>query len=76
MIVARLQTEPEFDVVDRVPLFENPYLDFSARTAYDYDRRNDRFLMVKTLPPEVDPNQYTVVFNWFEELRQLASRGR
>ena len=76
MIVARVQTEPEFDVVERVPLFENPYLDFSARTAYDYDRRNDRFLMVKTIPLEVDPNQYTVVFNWFEELRQLAPRGR
>ena len=76
MILARLQLEPEFSVVERVPLFEDVYYTYSVRTYYDYDPINDRFLMIKTLPPEVDPKQYTVVTNWFEELKRLAPRGR
>jgi len=47
-------------------------------TAYDYDRANDRFLMVGTGEVGDDANSPTinVILNWFEELKQRVPTGR
>ena len=73
-IAARIEARPELSVVGRTVLFENPdYYGPFIRTAYDYDPRSQRFLMVRN---EDTPDRINVVLNWFEELRQRAPEGR
>ena len=77
MIVAQVRTEPGFRVLARETLFPNTYVTgLGYRTLYDYDRENDRFLMVKNMAAEAQEVQFTVVVNWFKELKRLAPPGR
>ena len=52
-------------------LFRGDFVRNNAR-AYDYDRRSDRFLMMKLDKSETDPKELRVVENWFDELKRLA----
>ena len=84
MIAVELETEPELDVVGRTELFSGDYwfMNNFARTVYDYDRANDRFLMVDRNPPrsgegeEDDSLKINVLINWFQELKRLVPTGR
>ncbi len=45
---------------------------------YDYDRANDRFLMVDwsgQVGDETNSLNITVILNWFEELKQRVPTG-
>jgi len=65
MIVATIETEPEFRVTQFKTLFES--INFQS-----YDVAPDgRFLMIQE-PQEPAPLGINVVLNWFEELKQLA----
>lgn len=84
MVSVRLEIEPQLRVVDRAELFEGFYWFMSnrARTVYDYDRANDRFLMVTDLDPgddgdDPDPSlTLHVLIDWFDELRRRVPSGR
>jgi len=84
MIAVELETEPELDVVGRTELFSGDYwfMNNFARTVYDYDRANDRFLMVDINPASGDEDEdensrkINVILNWFEELKQRVPTGR
>ena len=46
---------------------------------YDYDRANDRFLMVDRsgqAGDETNSLNITVILNWFEELKRLVPTGQ
>ena len=71
MIAARLRPDPELRVVGREELFTGGYyfMGNTARTVYDYDRQNDRFLMVLRDEGQIgDSPQINVVLNWTQEL--------
>ncbi len=54
------------------------YIGNWARTVYDYDRANDRFLMVDVsgqVGDETNSPTINVILNWFEELRQRVPTG-
>ena len=75
MISAQLSLDPELRVTGRTELFSGNYYYMVnwARTVYDYDRANDRFLMVDRsgqIGDETNPPTINVVLNWFEELKQ------
>ena len=71
MTAAQLGADPELRVVGREALFAGEYFFMGnwARTVYDYDRQNDRFLMV-TFGGDGFPREITVVQNWFQELTE------
>jgi hypothetical protein len=54
MTVARVETDPEFRVIDREPLFQLPdeILTDEWYTLYELVPNDDRFLMIRVLEPE------------------------
>ena len=71
MMVAHVETEPDFRVPgEREELFSVATFNtgLGYRTLYDYDPAADRFLMVENM--DRAPGQFTVIVNWFEELKQ------
>ncbi len=76
MLAVSLETESELRVAGRQALFDDIYSRHvvAARPVYDYDRRNDRFLMVRA--PMQERSRINVVVNWFEELRRQAPADR
>ena len=80
MIAAQLSPDPEPRVTGRTELFSGAYYYIVnwARTAYDYDRANDRFLMVDTSGQggaDSNSSRINVVLNWFEELKERVPPG-
>ena len=69
MIAAQLVADPELRVVGREALFAGEYYFMNnwARTVYDYDRQNDRFLMAKPDDGQAGDSP-TLVLNWSQEL--------
>jgi serine/threonine-protein kinase len=81
MISAQLSTDPELHVTRRADLFTGPYYFMVnwARTVYDYDRANDRFLMVDMTGNFEDSEnalKITVLLDWFGEIRQRLPGGQ
>ncbi len=81
MIAAQLSPDPEPRVTGRTELFSGPYYYIGnwARTVYDYDRANDRFLMVDWSGEINDPSnslKITVMLDWFDQLRRQVPGGR
>jgi len=83
MIAVALETEPAMRVVGRTELFSGVYWRMTnlARTTYDYDRVNDRFLMVDPLPSgdgeeEGASVKINVLVDWFDELERQVPGGR
>ena len=69
---------PELRVSGRTELFSGDYYyqPSTARTVYDYDRANDRFLMVdRSGGDEPNSPRINVILNWFEELKQRVPTG-
>ena len=52
-------------------LFRGDYVLASGR-GHDFDRRNDRFLMLKEDQTESESRELHFVLNWFDELNRLA----
>ncbi len=77
MISAQLSPDPEPRVTSRTELFAGAYYSQAnfARTSYDYDRANDRFLMVDIGGDETNSPLINVILNWFEELKQRVPGG-
>ena len=79
MMVADVQTEPRFQVLDRRELFEGPYVTSPARRNFEYDPETDRFLMLSPIGDVSQGGQATpriyVVLNWFEELERRVPTG-
>jgi len=71
MMVASIETEPEFKVTSTEVLFEGDY-SFDSRRNYDVSSDGQRFLMVKESKEQLATNQLIVVQNWFEELKRLV----
>ena len=64
-----IETEPAFKPGSPIKMFGGNYTNWAASTNYDYDSRNDRFLMIKNIGnPSL--NQINVVVNWIEELKK------
>ena len=81
MISAQLTADPELRVIGRTELFSGTYYYMVnwARTMYDYDRANDRFLMVDWTGEIDDPTNslnITVMLDWFDQLRRQVPGGR
>ena len=79
MMVARVETDPEFRVLDREILFSlgSEYLSSGANQFYDVSPDDQRFLMARRsqlTPGGEDPGplRFVVVQNFFEELKQVA----
>ncbi len=66
-----VETRAGFEVIGRQLLFKGDYYRGTNYTAYDYDPKSDRFLMIKN-PEEVPERQINVVVNWFEELNKFV----
>lgn len=71
MMVARVITEPEFQVAGTDVLFEGKFSSSSQRN-YAVSDDCQRFLMVKEINEQLATNQLIVVQNWFEELKRLV----
>jgi len=72
-VVAQVQTEPEFRVVNREPLFElgiEYLVGDGGDDFYDISLDDQRFLMGRRVGGGEGIPQYVVVQNFFEELRQ------
>ncbi|MCH7826159.1 MAG: PD40 domain-containing protein, partial [Acidobacteria bacterium] len=72
------ETEPQVQV-EREVLFPDDrffIMPNAARTMYDYDRENDRFLMSAAAADDAQEFHLVVVVNWFEELKALAPPSR
>ena len=70
------ETEPQVQV-EREVLFQDDrfyIMGNAARTMYDYDRENDRFLMAEA--GRAQQFHPVVVLNWFEELKRRVPTGR
>jgi serine/threonine-protein kinase len=81
MVSVQLTADPEMRVSGRTELFSATYYFMPnwARTVYDYDRANDRFLMVDwsgQAGDETNSLNITVILNWFEELKERVPTGR
>jgi Tol biopolymer transport system component len=83
MIAAALDIQETPRVAGRTELFSGFYWFMAtnrARTTFDYDRANDRFLMVDAAPDEGDeesPNaRINVLVDWFPELERQVPGGR
>jgi len=70
MMVASVETEPEFKVTRTEQLFEGRYLCRVDHTDYDV-APDGRFLMIQE-PEQSSPLGINITLNWLEELRQIA----
>ncbi len=70
IMVASIEKEPIFKVQTRNVLFEDVYIRWRTRTAYDIHPDNERFVML--MEPQETSSEMIIVLNWFEELRRLA----
>ncbi|MFC1633778.1 protein kinase [Planctomycetota bacterium] len=70
MIVASVETKPEFKVTRVEQLFEGQYLFRVDHTDYDVTP-DGRFLMIRE-PEESAPLGINITLNWFDELKQLV----
>ena len=73
LMVAAVETTPDFRVRSREVLFEGPYTQWVWHSNYDVDPNGERFVMIK--PVEEQSIRLTVVLNWFEELRRRSGLG-
>ncbi len=75
MMAAGIESAPTLRVSDSHMLFRGDYRINAARD-HDYDRRHDRFLMLKDDTSEGDPRDLHVVLNWTAEAKRLAVQER
>ena len=73
-MIARVQVDPEFRVLERRPLFEIPdrVLRFGFGVSYDVSADDQRFLMIRLQQvggATADQSRVILVLNWFEELK-------
>ncbi len=76
---AAVETEKQFKVVRREPLFDDVYIRarFPEYRNYDISKDGRRFLMIKQVDERPAPvTQLKVVLNWFEELKRLVPTGK
>jgi hypothetical protein len=72
---ATVETEKQFKVVRREPLFDDVYVKarFPEYRNYDISKDGKRFLMIKQTDEKPPPvTRLNVVDNWFEELKRLV----
>ena len=67
MMAVALDTDPEFRVLSREPLFEGEYVQYRWSRQYDLHPDGERFVMIQN-PSSGD---LEVIINWFTELRDL-----
>ena len=67
-----LELEPTFRLGEQTELFSDAFLRTARVPAYDYDAKNERFLMVQRPEQALLPRIH-VVLNWFDELERLVS---
>jgi serine/threonine-protein kinase len=70
VMMATVETEPEFKVTRTEKLFDGRYLCRVDHTDYDV-APNGRFLMIQE-PEQSSPLGINITLNWFEELKQIA----
>ncbi len=77
MMVASIETEPEFKVTGTEPLFEVKSLPSSSDKTryYDVSADGQQFLMVEEIKEGSAANRLIVEFNWFEELKRRMTTG-
>jgi hypothetical protein len=75
---ATVETEQQFKVVRREPLFDDVYIKarFPEYRNYDISKDGKRFLMIKQADERPEPiTQLKVVTNWYEELKRRVPTG-
>ncbi len=70
LMVAAVETTPDFRVRSRQALFEGLYVQWFWHSNYDVHPDGERFVMIK--PAEEESSRLVVVLNWSEELRRRA----
>jgi len=71
MMVAEIQTQPEFAAGTPRLLFEGDYFYWAGRS-YDVSPDGQRFLMLQLADQGQGPTQINIVLNWFDELKRLV----
>lgn len=69
LVAVRVETEPDFSMLDRRVLFDGPYLAELEGPSYDVHPSGDSFAMTKLEPWEA---RLVLVQNFFEELKRLV----
>jgi serine/threonine-protein kinase len=74
LMVAAVETTPDFRVLNRQVLFEGPYTHRVYHSNYDIHPDGQRFVMIK--PAEAQPPRMVVVLNWLDEVWEQLEAGR
>jgi dipeptidyl aminopeptidase/acylaminoacyl peptidase len=74
LMVAAVETTPDFRVRSRQMLFEGPYTHRRYHSNYDVHPDGEWFVMIK--PAEEESARLVVVLNWSEELRRRSGSER
>ncbi len=74
LMVAAVETTPDFRVRSREVLFEGPYTQWVWHSNYGVHPDGERFVMIKPVEGQQSPS-LVVVLNWFEELRRQSGSG-
>ncbi len=73
MMAAEVATQPTFQAATSRLLFQGPYEGTpSVSPDYDVTADDQRFLMVQRSEQQSSPTDFSVVLNWFEELKRLV----
>ena len=75
LLVAAVETTPDFRVRSRQLLFQRPYAEWVDHSNYDVHPDGERFVMMKPVEEEASSARLVVVLNWFEELRRRSGSG-
>jgi serine/threonine-protein kinase len=74
LMVATVETTPDFRVLNRQLLFEGPYTHRVYHSNYDIHPDGQQFVLIK--PAEAHPARLVVVLNWLDEVLQQLEAGR
>ena len=73
MMAADVSTQPTFQVATSRLLFQGPYEGTTSISPdYDVSADDQRFLMVQRSEQQSPLAHFSVVLNWFEELKRLV----
>ena len=70
LMVVRIETVPNFTSTKPTTLFSGYLRGGVGLPAYDVHPDGKRFVMLKDIEPNLDPQQLNVVLDWFEELKR------